>query len=71
MNWTILDGLAEQDVEFQDSILSLHTAIEDGLERTASLWATRAAHIAHELMDRADDLDAMEAMERDNYYYEI
>lgn len=65
MNWDILGRLADEDGLFNDIIIDLHIAIAQGWDNAARRQAIRAAGIAHELMDRADDLDAME---RDEYY---
>jgi hypothetical protein len=60
MNWTILNRLVGDDDQFQLFTDVMHHAINEGWAHGAGRYAEAAASIAHELMDRADDLDELE-----------
>ena len=69
MNWMILNRLADADPQFQHSINLLHTYVGEN-ENFARYWARKAATLAHELMDRADDLDVLEREKYDEIFPE-
>jgi hypothetical protein len=56
----ILNRLADNDAALQEHLYQMHHLMSNGWGLLASVHATAAASIVHELMDRADDLDELE-----------